>query len=85
MIQSLNILVPKQFSFLLSSHKPFERLYLFNVFKSLFLSLSARSSRTDESFGICHFQNDPPPIVSRVRSALNKVLLRKENEHNLFK
>ena len=53
--------------------------------KFLFLSLSARSSRTDESFGICHFQNDPPPIVSRVRSALNKVLLRKENEYNLFK
>ena len=37
---------------------------------------SASSARTDKSFEMCHFVDDPPPLRNRFRSEEFKVLLR---------
>ena len=36
--------------------------------------IPARSRQSDESFHMCHFQDDPLPLGSKVRSALPKSL-----------
>ena len=48
----------------------------FMVFTCRFIPL-APSSRTDESFNICEFDDDPPPLGGLVRSVEMKTLLRK--------
>ncbi len=39
--------------------------------------VSARSKHTDESFHMCEFTDDPPPLSGKIRSKEMKVLLRK--------
>ena len=49
---------------------------MFELSRFLMCFCLARSSTTDDRFELCHFENDPPPVGSHVRSHVPKVLWR---------